>query len=355
MVEQTIRSHDRDGQPDRRGDARRRDPPQCRTADADWCVSRASVCLLDLVADRGGRADAPRRVLERVLGRCRQRAGLLRVSTCACSFFGGRVQNQPQMYGREFFAGAPPSRVLVDRKRGAVLCFLCVQPSPCKTRTGSATRQFAGACLVTVRSERGNHFPALLFFALCSRSMFARTSYDGAGRPRARNVLRPHDSERPNRMAASASTRSGPCARDVAQWTASTSSATTRDAGALLLRTPRLALLVTPGCSELDTFVAFWLVGGSLAVAHWSEIRQLCIWLTALLGTTLLYVLVALRLYVLVVLGIYLSPKTCVGFAHSRISSMFSLTVISAFLLVASRGFSTKRTVPRTFQGDLSG
>src|SRR5207253_2277361 len=79
---------------------------------------------------------------------------------------------------------------------------------------------------------------------------------------------------------------------------------------------------VTPQCSELESLAALWILGGAIVLARWRELSKARVAIALLLGTGVLYLLLATRLYGLVVAGIEISPKVCVDLAHSRIGNI---------------------------------
>src|SRR5262249_22143710 len=99
---------------------------------------------------------------------------------------------------------------------------------------------------------------------------------------------------------------------------------TTRD-GFPVLGNRRLLLLVTPQCSELEAITALWLLCGAVVCSRWGDLHKTRAVIALLVGTAVLYLLIALRIYGLVVVGIAFSPNVCVSLAHSRIGSIFFL------------------------------
>jgi len=99
--------------------------------------------------------------------------------------------------------------------------------------------------------------------------------------------------------------------------------------------TPKISLVVTPACSEMDALLAFLLLGLTLLVARW---RQMQPWVFAALlpaGLGILYVANAVRLYLLVLIGMPFDSagEICVRLAHSRISGIVFLMLSLAILL----------------------
>lgn len=103
------------------------------------------------------------------------------------------------------------------------------------------------------------------------------------------------------------------------------------------IATPRLLLLVTPQCSELDAIAAFWLLAGAWFVSRWPTLRKGRMVLVILLGTGLFYLVNALRLCGLVMIGTHVSPKACVSLAHSRVGGIGFLGLAVLLLAVTSR------------------
>jgi exosortase/archaeosortase family protein len=118
-------------------------------------------------------------------------------------------------------------------------------------------------------------------------------------------------------------------------WTYGQAVGGTTPAGDAVVGTPRLLLLVTPGCSELDSLAAFWVLGGALLVLRRGELRKTRFLLVLLLGGALLYLLNAARIYGLVVIGTELSARLCVSLAHSRLG-WIGFTGISVALLAGT-------------------
>jgi exosortase/archaeosortase family protein len=104
-----------------------------------------------------------------------------------------------------------------------------------------------------------------------------------------------------------------------------------------VLGTRRLLVLVTPECSGLDALAAFWLLPAAAVIGRWREVRKARLTLVLVLGTALLYLLLAARLYGLVVVGISVSPRACVSLAHSRLGWALSLGVAAALLSLTLR------------------
>jgi len=120
-------------------------------------------------------------------------------------------------------------------------------------------------------------------------------------------------------------------------WTYEVSAAGSTADGSAALQGNRHLVLVTPGCSELDALAAFWLMGGALVCSRWRDLSRGWTLLALVLGTSLLYVLNAVRLYGLVVVANLVSGKACVALGHSRIGSLLFLGVTTAVLAGVSR------------------
>jgi exosortase/archaeosortase family protein len=99
--------------------------------------------------------------------------------------------------------------------------------------------------------------------------------------------------------------------------------------GVPVLGTGRFGILVTPGCSGLEAFVALWLLA-AVVVPSWHGCQKMRLGFGLLLGTGLLYVLNAVRLFSLVVIGTEITPQACVSVAHSQIGSIgfFALDLV---------------------------
>ncbi len=104
-----------------------------------------------------------------------------------------------------------------------------------------------------------------------------------------------------------------------------------------VLGTRRLLLLVTPQCSELEAIAAFWLLAAAVVATRWRELRKGRVAFFLVLGTGLLYVLIALRIFGLLVLGMHVSPKVCVAVAHSRIGSILLVGIAAGLLALGGR------------------
>jgi exosortase/archaeosortase family protein len=96
-----------------------------------------------------------------------------------------------------------------------------------------------------------------------------------------------------------------------------------------------IRLIVTPACSEMESFAVFVLLAVSLLVARWPA-ASLWRWLAAVeYGLLLLWLLLAARLALLVELGAHTQAVWSQRLAHSRASEMFFL-VFSAVWLVGT-------------------
>src|SRR6266542_269434 len=120
--------------------------------------------------------------------------------------------------------------------------------------------------------------------------------------------------------------------RQLLQWTYGESITGRWSDGSPVLGTRRLLLRVTPQCSELDALAAFWLLGGAVFLARWRELRLVGALIVLLLGTGLLYLLIAVRLYGLILIGMASSPDVSVNLAHSRVSGILFLGLTVAML-----------------------
>jgi exosortase/archaeosortase family protein len=116
--------------------------------------------------------------------------------------------------------------------------------------------------------------------------------------------------------------------------------------GIPLLGTRRLVLFVTPQCSELEAIPALWLLGGAVTAVHWREWSRVRVAGALLVGTAVLYLLLAVRLYGLVVAGIEISPKVAVGLAHSRVGDIVFFGLAAAFVSGCVRGCRLPVTGP---------
>jgi exosortase/archaeosortase family protein len=116
------------------------------------------------------------------------------------------------------------------------------------------------------------------------------------------------------------------------QWTYGHGARGIQANGFPVLGTRKLLVLVTPQCSGLEALAAFGLLGLAVLVARRHELRLFPDLSGLLVGSGLLYLLLALRLYGLMVVGVAVSPAACVGLAHSRVGMVVSLAVTVALL-----------------------
>jgi exosortase/archaeosortase family protein len=120
--------------------------------------------------------------------------------------------------------------------------------------------------------------------------------------------------------------------RILLRWTYGQSVAGTTDLGFPVIGSRHLLLLVTPQCSELDALAALWLLGGLVVACRRGELRKAKAIVFLLVGSAVMYGLLALRIYGLVVAGIAFSPGASVSLAHSRIGGIVLLTVAAALV-----------------------
>jgi hypothetical protein len=120
------------------------------------------------------------------------------------------------------------------------------------------------------------------------------------------------------------------------QWVYGEAIAAMTSQGAVL-GTRRLYLLVTPGCSALDALAGFWLLAAVIVIPGWRDLHKTYLTFGLALGTVCLYALLALRLFVLVLVGTEISPKVCVGVAHSQITGIAILGFDIALLACLCR------------------
>jgi len=104
-----------------------------------------------------------------------------------------------------------------------------------------------------------------------------------------------------------------------------------------VLGTRKLLITITPQCSELEALIAYWLLWGTVMAARWRVLSLSRSSAVLVIGTVLLYVLVALRLYGLVTLGLAVSAQTCVDLAHSRVGTILLLGAAAALTCVMLR------------------
>ena len=105
-----------------------------------------------------------------------------------------------------------------------------------------------------------------------------------------------------------------------------------------IIGTPRMSLLVTPPCSELDSLLVFVLLAGTLWAAMGARLSAWKYLLCSLAGMAGLYALLSARLYFMILIGLWASnPYFAVKFAHSRISTLGFLLYTLSVLYVASR------------------
>jgi hypothetical protein len=119
--------------------------------------------------------------------------------------------------------------------------------------------------------------------------------------------------------------------------------------GCPVLGTPRLLLLVTPQCSEMDALLVWGLLWAAAVWGRWAEFAKARMVLCLVGGAALLYGLIALRLYVLVVIGLHWSAQTCVSLAHSRVSGIGFLALTLG--LLAGARWWCRRPLPRAAKG----
>jgi hypothetical protein len=104
-----------------------------------------------------------------------------------------------------------------------------------------------------------------------------------------------------------------------------------------VLGTPRLLLVVTPQCSEMDALLVWGLLWAVAVWGRWSEFARARLALCVGGGAALLYGLIALRLYALVAIGLHWSPQASVRLAHSRVSGIGFLALTLALVVGAGR------------------
>jgi exosortase/archaeosortase family protein len=105
-----------------------------------------------------------------------------------------------------------------------------------------------------------------------------------------------------------------------------------------IIGTPRMSLLVTPPCSELDSLLVFVLLGGTLWAAMGARLSAWKYLLFLVAGLTGLYALLSMRLYFMILIGLWAQdPYVAVKFAHSRISTLAFLLYTLGILYLASR------------------
>lgn len=105
-----------------------------------------------------------------------------------------------------------------------------------------------------------------------------------------------------------------------------------------IIGTPRMSLLVTPPCSELDSLLVFVLLGGTFWAAMGARLSAWKYLLILVAGLAGLYALLSVRLYFMIIIGLWArDPYVAVKFAHSRISTLAFLLYTLAILYFASR------------------
>jgi exosortase/archaeosortase family protein len=105
-----------------------------------------------------------------------------------------------------------------------------------------------------------------------------------------------------------------------------------------IIGTPRMALLVTPACSELDSLLIFVLLAGTLWAAMGARLSAWKYLLLLLAGLAVLYALLCLRLYFMILIGLWSHDAyVAVKFAHSRISTLVFLLYTVGILSLASK------------------
>ena len=107
--------------------------------------------------------------------------------------------------------------------------------------------------------------------------------------------------------------------------------------GLPLIGTEGMLLLVTPACSELESLLAFCLMGGTILCAAWRGLHRIRFLIILGLGLCAFYGLNALRIYALVLIGWSFSAEHCVRLAHSRVASVVFIAVSVLVCTFAAR------------------
>jgi exosortase/archaeosortase family protein len=107
--------------------------------------------------------------------------------------------------------------------------------------------------------------------------------------------------------------------------------------GLPVIGTQRVQLLVTSGCSEMDSLLVFWLVWLVVIGGNGARVRKFRAILALGLGSMIILLLNAIRLFGLVLLGEWRGAEWAVHVAHSRIGAFGFLAVTTAVCWWASR------------------
>jgi exosortase/archaeosortase family protein len=127
--------------------------------------------------------------------------------------------------------------------------------------------------------------------------------------------------------------------RTLLTWTHGDGISGTDATGYPIVGTRRMALLVTPQCSETDAILAFWLLAVAAVGMRFRDVRLGRAVLAAAAGAGFIYLLNAVRIYVLVVVAVQVSPEACVRLAHSRLSQLAFLVVTAGLAAGPFRRF----------------
>jgi exosortase/archaeosortase family protein len=112
-----------------------------------------------------------------------------------------------------------------------------------------------------------------------------------------------------------------------------------------IVGTSNLPLVITQHCSEMETLLAYTLLGVLLMIAGGRRMMSFLFLAPFFVGFELLYVLNAVRLYLLLLMGHILvdtswaayAGRACVSLAHSRVGSFLLLSIAVLILLVGER------------------
>jgi len=116
-----------------------------------------------------------------------------------------------------------------------------------------------------------------------------------------------------------------------------------------IVGTKQLSLIVTPACSELESLVAFLLLGGTLWVARAEQLSAWRYIVFLSVGLLLSFSLLFVRLYLLVLLGQWASDAyVSVNLAHSRIGTL--LLMLCSLLMVYLGGKLAAKPVAQVME-----
>ena len=99
-----------------------------------------------------------------------------------------------------------------------------------------------------------------------------------------------------------------------------------------ILGAGKVQILVTPACAEMESLLAFLILGGTLLVARWRELSPWRFSVLLSVGVMLLYCVNAVRLAGLVLAGVAFGSAMSVRLAHSRVSGILFVAASLAIL-----------------------